>query len=73
MASVESKDMNKEKDFVYLVTVVRSALSMMIDWLNLYEKLNLQDLKQSTSPCTYHWSFYILLLLTNFMDFFFGK
>ena len=32
------KDMNKEKDFVYLVTVVRSTLSMMFGWLYFYEK-----------------------------------
>ena len=28
-----TKDINKEKDFVYLVTVFRSTLSMMFDWL----------------------------------------
>ena len=32
------KDMNKEKDLVYLVTVVRSTLSMMSGWLYFYEK-----------------------------------
>ena len=28
-----NKEMNKEKDFVYLVTVVKSTLSMMFGWL----------------------------------------
>ena len=28
-----NKDMNKEKDLVYLVTVVISTLSMMYGWL----------------------------------------
>ena len=31
---------NKEKGFVYLVTLVRSTLSMMFGWLYFYEKLN---------------------------------
>ena len=38
MASVESKDMNKEKDFVYLVTVFRSTLSIMFGLQYFYEK-----------------------------------
>ena len=33
-----SKDMNKEKNFASLVTVVRSTLSMMFGWLYFYEK-----------------------------------
>ena len=33
-----TKDMNKEKDFVYLATVARITLSMMFGWLYFYEK-----------------------------------
>ena len=36
--TVETKDMNKENDFVYLVTVVRSTLSMMFGWLHFCKK-----------------------------------
>ena len=45
--------MNKEKDFVYLVTVleVLSILYMMFGWLYIYEKS--QDLKQSSPPYSY--------------------
>ena len=34
---LKTKDMNKEKDFVYFVTVVRSTHSMMFGWLYSYE------------------------------------
>ena len=33
--NIHTKDMNKERDFSYLVTVVRSTLSMMFGWLYL--------------------------------------
>ena len=44
------KDMNNEKDFVYLVTVARSTLSMMFGWLYFFEKSKSYNLKQSPSP-----------------------
>ena len=36
--STADKDINKETDFVYLMTVVRSSISIMFGWLDFYEK-----------------------------------
>ena len=34
---IRKQGMNKEKDFVYHVTAVRSTLSMMFGWMYSYE------------------------------------
>ena len=46
--------MNKEKDLVYLVSFVRSTLSMMFGWLYFYEKKVGKTILFNQSILSYH-------------------